>query len=200
MSARDTRTCGSASGATSARRRASGVTPAHVEERDRAEARHRRAEVLERVGAGRGFEAFDERHRPVVAGETADHAAERAPFVQALRREIDADTAALRGAAFQMEAVARRAPGQPRGERRGPAFEVGARAAHRVGVDHHAGIAEGDVLAARRRLDGLVVDAGVGHQHAELDEGGDGALFQREHGGRSGRGTRLSRSRCRAGR
>jgi hypothetical protein len=38
------------------------------------------------------------------------------------------------------------------------------------------------VLVQRRRLHRLVVDAGVGHHHAELDEGGDDALFQREHG------------------
>ena len=39
------------------------------------------------------------------------------------------------------------------------------------------------MLAARRRLDGLVVDAGVGHRDAELDEGRDRAPLQVEHRG-----------------
>ena len=50
-------------------------------------------------------------------------------------------------------------------------------------IDHHAGVAVGDVLAAHRRHDGLVVDAGVGHQHAERLERGDGAALEIEHPG-----------------
>ena len=72
-----------------------------MKQRDRAEARHRRAEMLELIRSRRAFDALDHRHRPVVTGEAADHAAERAPFVERLRRQVDANMqgrAALFGA------------------------------------------------------------------------------------------------------
>jgi hypothetical protein len=37
------------------------------------------------------------------------------------------------------------------------------------------------MLAAHRRHDGLIVDAGVGHQNAERFEGHDRASFEVEH-------------------
>src|SRR5581483_11552830 len=137
--------------------------------------------MLELVGARRALDAFDHGHRPVIAGEPADHAAERAPAIQRRRRVIDLDTQRAAALRFEVKAVARRAPGQSRRQRRRAALEVGARAAHRIGIDHDAGVAERTVLVAGRGLDGLVVDAGVGHGDAELLEGGDGAPFEIEH-------------------
>src|SRR5207244_9876984 len=61
------------------------------------------------------------------------------------------------------------------------ALEIRTRPADRVGIDHDAGVAERRVLVAGRRLDGLVVDAGVGHGDAEFLEGGDGTPLQIEH-------------------
>src|SRR5688572_5981128 len=68
-----------------------------------------------------------------------------------------------------------------RGQRGWTTFVIRARTAHRVSVDHHARIAECHALAARWRLDGLVVDARVGHEHAELLESLDRAPLQPEH-------------------
>ena len=81
----------------------------------------------------------------------------------------------------EMVAIARRAACEPCAQCRRPALEVRARAAHAVGIDHDARVAIGAMLAAHRRHDGLVIDAGVGHQHAERLEGGDGALLEIEH-------------------
>ena len=152
-----------------------------MEHGNRAEARHGGAEVLELVRPGRALEAFDERHRPVVAREPADHGAERAPVVQRVRGPLCAD--AQRGLALliQVKAVARRAPGEAGGHGGRPALEIRACPAHRVRIDHHAGVAERHRLAARGRLDGLVVDAGVGHQDAEARERGDGAALELQH-------------------
>ena len=66
-----------------------------------------------------------------------------------------------------MEAVARHAAAERRRQRRRPALVVAARAAHAVGVDHRARVAERQVLAAHRRQHALIVDAGVGQDHAE---------------------------------
>ena len=81
----------------------------------------------------------------------------------------------------QVKAIARCAPGEPGGQRRRPTLEIGARAAHSVRIDDHTGVAVSDVLAAHRRHDGLVVDAGIGHENAERLEGGDGAALEVQH-------------------
>ena len=122
----------------------------HVEHGHRAEARQRRAEMLELVGVGHGLEARDDRHLPVAVGGAADDAAERAPVGEV--RGLDASREMHGPGAMRIEvvAVARRAAGQPGGQRRGPALEVAARAHDAVGVDDDAGVAEGQVLAAHR--------------------------------------------------
>src|SRR5258705_121580 len=66
---------------------------------------------------------------------------------------------------LEVIAVARRAPGERRAQRRRSALEIRARAAYAVAVDHYAGVAVGDVLAQHRRHDGLVIDAGIRHQY-----------------------------------
>src|SRR6218665_1255757 len=72
-------------------------------------------------------------------------------------------------------------PPPPNKPPRPPALEVRTRAAHRVRIDHHARVAERDMLAAGGSQHGLVVDAGVGHAHAKPLEGADGAALQFEH-------------------
>src|SRR5512132_4060912 len=101
--------------------------------------------------------------------------------VPIVRREADVDDKRRAPAFLEVVAVARRARGQRRGERGGAALEIRARPAHAVAVDHDPGVAVGDVLAGDRRHDGLIIDAGVGHQHAERLERGDGAAFELEH-------------------
>ena len=59
-----------------AERRRLGRHTQHMEQRDRAEARQRRAEVLELVGIGRAADAGDNRDLPVTIGRTADDAAQ----------------------------------------------------------------------------------------------------------------------------
>src|SRR6516164_5881593 len=80
-----------------------------------------------------------------------------------------------------MTAVAGCTPGHAGAQCRRPTFEIGTRAAHAVAIDHHAGIAIGDVLAVDWRHDRLIVDAGVRHQHAERFERSDRAAFECEH-------------------
>ena len=64
-----------------------GRDPGDVEQRDRAVARHRRAEMLQLVGAGDALDARPAtRHLPIVAGEPADDGAQRAPIVELARR------------------------------------------------------------------------------------------------------------------
>jgi hypothetical protein len=83
---------------------------------------------------------------------------------------------------IEVQSVARRAPAEAGRQRRRPALEVGIGAEHAVAVNHHAGVAEGEVLAAHRRHDGLVVDAGIGHHDAERFEGVDRSPLERGHG------------------
>ena len=54
-------------------------------------------------------------------------------------------------ACVEMIAVARGAAGQRGGQRRGPALEIAAGAEHAVRIDHDAGVAIGQMLAADRR-------------------------------------------------
>ena len=56
-----------------------------MKQRHRAKARQRRAEMLQRVGAGDRVDALDHRHLPVGAAGLADDAAQRAPFGEVAR-------------------------------------------------------------------------------------------------------------------
>ena len=129
------------------------------------------------------LDANKDRHLPIIAGEAADDAAERAPIVERARGKRDIDDERRPPLLVQMITIARCASGQCCAQRRRPALEVGTRAAHAVAVDHHPGITERHVLAAHRRHDGLIVDAGIGQQHAERFERSDGATFEIEHPG-----------------
>src|SRR5260370_38897207 len=80
-----------------------------------------------------------------------------------------------------MVAVARGTAGERGGERGRPALKMRARAVYAVAVDDDAGVTVGDVLAGNGRHDGLVIDAGVGHQHAERFERGNCAPLELEH-------------------
>jgi hypothetical protein len=80
-----------------------------------------------------------------------------------------------------VEAVPGRASGEAGGEGGRAALEVAARAEHRVGVDHGAGIAPGDMLAEMRLIDRLVVDAGVGLHHADRAQMPDQLAFLAHH-------------------
>src|SRR5271166_1806847 len=62
----------------------------HVEQRDRAVARQRRAEMLQLVRCWDAVDADQRRHLPVIAGDAAHGATERAPVVQFARRICDA--------------------------------------------------------------------------------------------------------------
>ena len=99
----------------------------HVEQCDRAVAGQRGAEMFQSRRSRARDRCRDHRHLPVVAGETPDDAAQRAPIVQVARRVRDVDQQGCAAMRVQMIAVARRAAGQPGGERRRSALEVGAR-------------------------------------------------------------------------
>src|SRR5712692_2510009 len=78
-----------------------------------------------------------------------------------------------------MKTIFRSAAGERGGKGRRAGLEVGARAEHRVGVDHRAGIAPGDVLAEVRLIDRLVVDAGVGGDDVHAAQALDQLAFLR---------------------
>ena len=98
-----------------------------------------------------------------------------------MRHRGELEATGRKAAFVEVIAVARRASGQPGGERGGPALEIAARSEDAVRVDHDAGIAHREVLAAHRRQDRLIIDAGVGHQHAEGSERGARARFESTH-------------------
>src|SRR5207245_5502074 len=102
-------------GGNAASRRENVIEPArlrrnagHVEQRDRAVARERRAEMLHLVGGRHALDADEGRDLPIVAGEAADNAAERAPFVELARREADIDDQCRLPPFLEVVAVARR--------------------------------------------------------------------------------------------
>src|SRR5262245_12001018 len=53
---------------------------------DRAEARHRGAEMLELVRSGRALDAIDHWDGPIVTCDAPDYSAKRSPFVERCRR------------------------------------------------------------------------------------------------------------------
>ena len=57
----------------------------HVEQRNRAVASERRAEMLHFVGGGHAFDADERGNLPIIAGQATDDAAERAPVVELAR-------------------------------------------------------------------------------------------------------------------
>src|SRR5262249_56850200 len=106
---------------------------------------------LQPAGIGEGMAATEGGTLPVVASQRADDAAQRAPVVKLARSPADVDHQRCLAPLIEVIAVTRGAAGQRGAQRRGAALEVRARAAHAVAVDHHAGVAIGDVLAAYRR-------------------------------------------------
>src|ERR1700731_2749783 len=124
--------------------------------------------MLELIRSRSALDALDHGYGPVVARDASDHSAQSAPSVERRRRKIDMDT--QRGAAHfrKVKAVSRRSPGDARCQRGGPALEIRSCAANRIRIDHHAGVAEGNVFITRRSLNGLIIDAGIGHGDAEL--------------------------------
>ena len=80
-----------------------------------------------------------------------------------------------------MVTIARRAPGQSCRQCRWPALEIAARAEHAVRINDDAGVAIGEMVTADRRHDRLIIDAGVGHQHAKGAQRVDCPLFERRH-------------------
>src|SRR3954462_8954448 len=81
----------------------------------------------------------------------------------------------------EVEPVPGRSPGEGGRKRRRPALEIGARAENRIRIDHYPRIAKCVMLAADRRHDGLVIDAGVRHQNAEGFERSDESRFDLNH-------------------
>ena len=137
--------------------------------------------MFQRIGARGVLDAVDQWHLPVGTAVAADDAAERAPFAEIARHDIDAEGAGRAAALVKMVAVSRRAAGQRGREGRRASLEIAARAEHAVRINDDAGIAHREMLAAHRRQDRLVIDAGVGHQHAEGLQRGDRAGFERRH-------------------
>src|SRR5581483_1008829 len=130
---------------------------------------------------GHTVDAHEHRHLPVIAGMPSDDAAERAPFAELARCVTDLDDQARQPPLVEMITVARSPSGQSGAERRRAALEIRARAAHAIGIDHDAGVAIGAMLPTHRRHDGLIIDAGVGHQHAERLEGGNRPALEVDH-------------------
>ena len=158
-----------------------GRDPRYVKERHRAKARQRSAEMLQCVRAGDRLDPLDDRDFPIGTARLADNAAQRAPLAEVARYRCDTEPPGSTPARIEMIAVTRRAAGQPRSQCRRPAFEIAPGAEHAVRIDHDPGIAISHVLAAHGRHDGLVIDAGVRHQHAEAAQCLDRPLLERSH-------------------
>src|SRR5439155_24836194 len=107
----------------------------HVEQRDGAVARKRRAEMLHLIGARHAVDTDERRDLPIVAGEATDDAAERAPVGELARGEAHIDEEGGLPPFVEMVAVTRRAPGERGAQRRRPTLEIRARAAPAVGID-----------------------------------------------------------------
>src|ERR1700677_3351107 len=97
----------------------------------------------------------------------------------------------------EVKTVARCARRQPGRERGRAAFEVGARTVDGIRVDDDAGVSERHMFAAGSRKYGLVIDTGIGHADAELDERCDRAAFELQHPGALTDGVGLAET-CRA--
>ena len=76
---------------------ASGVTPARWYIAIEPKLAIAAPKCLSSSEVGHALEALEVRHRPVVAGETSDHAAERAPLVQGLGVEVTLESSGWRG-------------------------------------------------------------------------------------------------------
>src|SRR5205814_6770192 len=111
----------------------------YVQQSRRTIARHRRAEMLQRVGTGRAVDALDQRHLPIGAAFAADDAAERTPFREVARLRGEAEAAGRAAAFVEVIAVTRGAAGQSGGKRRRAALEVAAGAKLADGRDPDAG-------------------------------------------------------------
>src|SRR5260370_20987552 len=119
-----------------------------MEQRQRAIAGERRAEMLQLVRARHVVDTFDQRHLPIGAASLADYGAERAPFAEVARPRPEAETPCRAAEFVEVIAVARGASGQRRREGRRSALEIAARAEDAVRIDHDAGVAHREVLAA----------------------------------------------------
>src|SRR6266571_8926988 len=137
--------------------------------------------MLHLVRPWHALDSDQRRHLRIVAGQAADNAAQRAPIVELAWRPRQFDQESRLPMRVEMIAVTRRAPGEAGTQGRRPTLEIRTRAAHAVAIDHDAGIAVGHVLAAHRRHDRLIIDAGIGHQDAERLEGGNRAALEIEH-------------------
>src|SRR6267378_761735 len=93
-------------------------------------------------------------------GQAPDRCAQGPPFVKRRWNQVNANMQGRAALRRKMKTIARRATRKACGQRRRPALEVGARAANRVGIDNHPGVAKGDVLVASWSLNGLIVYAG----------------------------------------
>src|SRR6185436_8857002 len=121
-------------------------------------------------------------HGPVIPGDPPDHATQCAPIVERVRRELGTDSHGPATPFGKMKAVARRAPRETSRQGGGTAFKIRTRTADRIGIDHDTGVAEGYVFVVYRGLDGLIIDAGVRHCHADPNEGRNRAALQIQHG------------------
>src|SRR5690348_14625275 len=102
--------------------------------------------MLQRVRTRRFLDPVNQRNLPIGAAGAADDTAERAPFAEVARLDLDAEMPRRLARPVEMKAVARGAAGQRRGQRRRTAFEIAARAEDAVGIDDDAGVAHRQML------------------------------------------------------
>src|SRR5262249_57454805 len=108
----------------------------HVEQRTRAVARERRAEMLHLIGGGHAFDADERGNLPIIASQATDDTAERAPVVELAWREADVDDERRPPPFLEVIAVPRRARRQRGREPRGPPLQLRTPPPHAVSLDH----------------------------------------------------------------
>ena len=137
--------------------------------------------MLQRIGTGDRLDALDRWDLPIRAASLADNAADGPPLGQIARYRGKPKAPGPAPAFVEMIAIARGAAGQCRGQCRRSALEIAARTEHAVRIDDDPGVAISEMVAPDRSHDCLVIDAGVGHQHAKSAQCRDRPPFERRH-------------------
>jgi hypothetical protein len=120
-------------------------------------------------------------HGHAVLHHFADVVAEQAPVGSGLHLDVELDLVRAEPVFVEVVAPVGNLAGEHRAARALAAFGVGARAQHRVDVDHRRGFHPGAVLAAGWHVAHRIGRAGVQHLHAEAGAIGLALAMQPDH-------------------
>ena len=122
------------------------------------------------IGVGRDFRI------PLAERRVRDYRG-RTKLVRVSKLRTDPYSQAWEAVFCQVQAISWRPAGESRGQGAWPAFTVGARSQHVVGVAHRAAFCPGNMFAIVRQVAGQVRRAGAGGHDAHASEGLDHPLL-----------------------